>query len=639
MLAKKALSATAGAPKLYVEDVMSCFLYTGNGSTQTITNNIDLSGEGGLVWIKQRDGTANHTLTDTARGTDFQLASNSNVAQSNVTTRVTAFNTTGFNLGASSAVNGSPNTYASWTFRKAKKFFDVVTFTQSGTSGYQTINHNLGSVPGVIIIKGVGQADGWFVYHRSIPTQVTYLNQTNAAANFTLSNSVTSTTFNFNLTDFGFGNGATYVAYLFAHDAGGFGDAGSDNVISCGSYTGNGSSTGPTVTLGYEPQWLLIKRTDSAYGWFIQDNMREMSYSNHRYLIANTSGAEGASGAAVVKPLATGFQLGVTDAEFNASGGTYIYIAIRRGPMKTPTTGTSVFTPIARTGTGSATTISGVGFAADLLWDGVRNTAGYGNFLLDKLRGGSQRLGAYTTAAEVTESPAPVTQFENTSVNISGSGTVNDSGVTYVNWLFQRAPGFFDVVCYTGDGTNNRNINHNLGVAPELLIAKRRSATGNWFVLLPSGNVRVNLNNDLASPTYSGAWAGTTPTATTFSLGSDADINASASTYVTYLFASLSGVSKIGTYTGNGSSVTVTTNFQPRFILVKRTDSTGNWIVSDSARGLVAGNDPYLLLNSTAAEDTDEDWVDVSSTSFTVNQTTASNANVNTGTYIYLAIA
>lgn len=84
--------------------------------------------------------------------------------------------------------------------------------------------------------------------------------------------------------------------------------------------------------------------------------------------------------------------------------------------------------------------------------------------------------------------------------------------------------------------------------------------------------------------------------------------------------------------------MTVTTNFQPRFILVKRTDSTGDWIVSDSARGLVAGNDPYLELNTADAEVTNEDWVDISSTSFTVNQTT-NNANVNTGTYLYLAIS
>jgi hypothetical protein len=124
-----------------------------------------------------------------------------------------------------------------------------------------------------------------------------------------------------------------------------------------------------------------------------------------------------------------------------------------------------------------------------------------------------------------------------------------------------------------------------------------------------------------------------------FTVGTGATVNENSGTYVAYLFASVSGVSKVGSYTGNGSSVTVTTDFQPRFILVKRTDSNGNWIVSDSARGLVSGSDPYLLLNDTAAEDTDEDWVDITSTSFTVNQTTAANANVNTGTYVYLCIA
>lgn len=264
MLARKALAGTAGTPKLYVEDVFSTYLYTGTNANQSINNGIDLAGKGGLVWNKVRGATGNnsyHYLVDTVRGRSSGIASNASDAEyiSSAGNDLSAFTSTGYDLGPKEDFNASNFLNAqivSWTFRKAEKFFDVVTFTQSGTSGYQTINHNLGSVPGVIIIKGVGQADGWFVYHRSIPTQVTYLNQTNAAANFTLSNSVTSTTFNFNLTDFGFGNGATYVAYLFAHDAGGFGDAGSDSIIKCGSFT---ATSGTFTDLGWEPQWLLVK--------------------------------------------------------------------------------------------------------------------------------------------------------------------------------------------------------------------------------------------------------------------------------------------------------------------------------------------------------------------------------------------
>jgi hypothetical protein len=118
-------------------------------------------------------------------------------------------------------------------------------------------------------------------------------------------------------------------------------------------------------------------------------------------------------------------------------------------------------------------------------------------------------------------------------------------------------------------------------------------------------------------------------------------LNASGSTYVAYLFASVSGVSKVGTYTGNGSSQTINCAFTTgaRFVMIKRTDSTGDWYVWDSARGIVSGNDPYLALNSTATEVTSNDSVDPDSTGFIVNQVAASNINVNGATYIFLSIA
>ena len=101
------------------------------------------------------------------------------------------------------------------------------------------------------------------------------------------------------------------------------------------------------------------------------------------------------------------------------------------------------------------------------------------------------------------------------------------------------------------------------------------------------------------------------------------------------------GVSKVGSYTGNGSSQTINCAFTTgaRFVLIKRTDSTGGWLVWDSARGIVAGNDPYLALNSTAAQVTSDDSVDTDNTGFVVNQVAASNINVNAATYIFLAIA
>jgi hypothetical protein len=130
-------------------------------------------------------------------------------------------------------------------------------------------------------------------------------------------------------------------------------------------------------------------------------------------------------------------------------------------------------------------------------------------------------------------------------------------------------------------------------------------------------------------------------TATALLLGGDTDVSGAGSTYVAYLFASCPGVSKVGSYTGNGSSQTIDCGFAAgaRFVLIKRTNAAGDWYVWDTARGIVSGNDPHLSLNTTAAEVTTNDTIDPASSGFIVNQVSATNVNVSSATYIYLAIA
>ena len=124
-------------------------------------------------------------------------------------------------------------------------------------------------------------------------------------------------------------------------------------------------------------------------------------------------------------------------------------------------------------------------------------------------------------------------------------------------------------------------------------------------------------------------------------VNSNDNVNTSGRTYVAYLFATCAGVSKVFSYTGNGSSQTINCGFTggARFVLIKRTDNTGDWYVWDSARGIVSGNDPHLSLNTTAAEVTTDDTIDTDSTGFVVNQVSATNVNVSSATYIGLAIA
>jgi len=358
-----------------------------------------------------------------------------------------------------------------------------------------------------------------------------------------------------------------------------------------------------------------------------------------RRLKANLSDAE--DGTAQIFPNATGFSTAIGSA-------TYIYIAIRRGPMKTPTDATKVFANLIYTGNATANTSRTTGILTDLIVSHQYNSGGINTGIYDRLRGAGKLLQLNLTDAEATQT--------STSIGLSGfdkqngyiaaqdqnQGTINFNGIGYVNWSFRRAPGYLDVVAYTGTGSA-RTVSHNLGVAPELMIVKRRNLTESWAVYsssLPASD-RLRLNFDGGAATISTYWNSTAPTSSVFTVGSDNATNASSSTYIAYLFASCPGVSKVGSYTGTGTTLSVNCGFTAgaRFVLIKRTDSTGDWYVWDTARGIVSGNDPYLLLNSTAAEVTSTDYIDPLSSGFQISSSAPAAINANGGSFIFLAIA
>jgi hypothetical protein len=302
-----------------------------------------------------------------------------------------------------------------------------------------------------------------------------------------------------------------------------------------------------------------------------------------------------------------------------------------------------VFTPATRTGTGTTgVVVTDATFPIDLVIGRGRAASNPTPIWIDRLRGATVQLRSDNTDAEaastIMSSLASQTGWIGST---SGTGAWNTSAVNYIQWYFRRAPGFFDVVCYTGTGAN-RTVSHNLGVAPELMIVKCRSAINDWAVYANNDNTDyLLLNSTAATADDNTYWNDTSPTSSVFSVGTNADVNTNTATYVAYLFASVSGVSKVGSYTGNGSNQTINCGFTAgaRFVLIKRTDSTGDWYVWDSARGIVAGNDPYLLLNSTAAEVTNTDYVDTSNAGFEISSTAPAAINANGGTFIFLAIA
>lgn len=645
---KQGIWPTAGNkdPSAFIENLFQTWVYTGNGTTQTINNGIDLAGKGGMVWGKTRDAVVAHTITDTVRGVDKEIFPNLTDAQQTRATgtgSVFAFNSNGFSTsGVNGFINYSGLLEVAWTFREQAKFFDIVTYT--GTGSARTVAHNLGSEPGFIIVKRTNSADEWFCYHRSLSANnVIYLNLTNAtnsAPNMWNNTAPTSTVFSLG-TDSGVNaNGGTYVAYLFAHNAGGFGLTGTDNVISCGSYTGNGSATGPVVTLGYEPQWVMVKRTDSTSNWTMFDTMRGMSQTSANLLYANLSSDEGIGTQGWVVPNATGFQLAISQSSVNASGGTYIYIAIRRGPMAVPTTGTSVFSPIAAS-SGTQTT----GFPVDMQILSYR--AGTDPLLnhqvIDRLRGVSSTstadgnyLNTSSNAAQSNAAPFSSILMSNTGFQVGN----NYAGASSVFQSFRRAPGFFDAVCFTVSGTVP--LAHNLTVAPEMVIYKTRGSADSWWVCV--NRTGVGQINGTGAWALTGLGNGLTAiaqvTSTTFS-NLNGSLLSPGNTVVAYLFASAPGVSKVGLYTGTGTTQTINCGFTggARFVMIKRTDDTGDWFVWDTARGMIPANDPYLRLNSTAAEVTGTDFVDTTSVGFEITSTAPAAINANGGTFIFLAIA
>ena len=648
----QAAAGNAGGAALDITDVFSTYLYEGTGSGFSITNGVDLT-EGGLVWMKRRDISRDHALYDTERGVGRYLRTNLANGQDadNGTAGVRSFNSDGFTLGSNdTGENDSGGDYASWTFRKAPKFFDVVTYTGDGTDE-RDIAHNLGGPVGCLMVKCTSEAADWQVLHKDANRLI--LNST--AAQYSVANTAarfgddvtitrpTSTHFTVSTPGNADTNksGATYVAYLFAHNDGDgeFGPSGDQDIIKCGSYTGNGSTNGPEIDLGWEPQWLLVKPASVADNWTVYDNMRGLTAKNSAdfFLYPNSTAAESNNNFIVANP--RGFSLEGTNQLVNGSGQTYIYIAIRRGPLAPPESGTEVFAVDTRNGTSPSPPLYTSGFVVDAALE--RNVSSSGSNILASRMTGQRYLLTDSTSAELAAGAGY--QFDYNDGWYDGTST--NSSV--YSWMFRRAPGFFDVVAYTGDGVAGRTVSHNLGVAPELIIVKNRTYNGSNWIVWCDQLTRVTeepfmiLNGTNGKLENNAYWNNGAHTDSVFETGSNLSVNGSGYSHIAYLFATLPGVSKVGSYTGNGSSQTIDCGFTSgaRFILIKRTDSTGDWYVWDTTRGIVAGNDPHLSLNTTTAEVTSDDSIDPDNSGFIVNQVSATNINVSSAEYIFYAIA
>ena len=321
--------------------VFDTVLYTGTGSSRSITG---LAFSPDLVWIKIRSSAFSHCLTDTVRGATKEINSNLTNAESTDTNGLTAFNSDGFSLGSSTVYNGNASTFVAWTWdagsstvtntqgsitssvrANATAGFSVVTYTGNGTSG-ATVGHGLGVKPSLIILKSRSNTYNWAVYHSSVgATKFLQLNTTVAA---TAATSVwndtepTSTLITFGNDVGENGNGATFVAYCFAPVVGysnGF------------SYTGNGSTDGSFVYLGFRPRLILLKCSSTTGNWTLVDTAREGYNVDNDPLYPNLSDAEGTTD--LLDITSNGFKLRTTDASVNSNAATYIGFAWAESPF------------------------------------------------------------------------------------------------------------------------------------------------------------------------------------------------------------------------------------------------------------------------------------------------------------------
>jgi hypothetical protein len=665
----QAAAGSAGGAALDVSEVFSPYLYDGTGSAQTITNNIDLSGEGGLVWIKSRNNAYFGNVFDTARGAGKYLFIPDSSGEATDTQRLSSFNSNGFSVGTNAGVNQSGDEVVSWTFRKAPKFFDVVTFT--GTGSAQNISHNLGSVPGMIIVKRTDSTGDWGVYHRGVNGgtnpenyRIKLESTTTQAPTSTFWNDTapTDSVFTVGTNSTVNASGGTYVAYLFAHNNsdGEFGPDSDKDVIKCGNYTGAGA-TDVDVNLGFEPQWVLIKGTDSQKNWVIFDNMRGVGYASNnaksdRYLKTNAADAE-IDAAGMVRFTATGFRITGTQADVAQSGENFLYMAIRMGPLAQPENGSDVME--SNTYTGNSTANHDVIPATSVRTDWVTITdrdgtsqgwSGYAHYFFDRKRGHDSSLSNTLTQAEIdgwnsyNDFAGPTSkggwQLRGSSSNLN---FLNKSGTDYVAHRFQRAPGFFDIVMYDGV-SGPQNVTHNLGIVPEMMWIKRVDGAKDWVVYHKDVGITKRLFLNSADPENTDAgdtyYDSTLPTASVVTVGGSPSnsgfTNGVGDRYLMYLFGTVAGVSKVGSFSHtSGSTTNVDCGFSngTRFLLYKRKDGTAHsWYLGDTARGLVSGDDAMTWWQTNFAEQVGN-VADPLSSGFQLPTT------LDSGNYIFWAVA
>ena len=653
--------------------------YTGTGSAHSIAHN--LGSVPGCIIIKNLGAGYNwcvyHSLMDSTNPANYsmQLDMMGARSQSSSTWNDTAPTSTHFTVGTNGDVNTNGSNFIAYLFAgsNATRWSDMLS-PASGTFDFpaeRAFNGKLESNPNrlrtsgnhilvtmtispaitiqagqSVVVYGEDAAIGNpYSYNGTATVTIdgtTYTSSTGDTHTFSHSGQLTQVTYRNNST-----GGRTYLEGIrvngdlltdgsffvngnpnyTAGEESKFGEDGDQSIVKCGNFvvSDSGFSNFDTVNLGWEPQWILEKPSNQANtNWCLYDTMRGINYDKSSRLEAQSSDEEeGNDDQPMLIPTATGFKVRSNNAD------TRVYIAIRRpdGYVGKPAeVGTEKFAMAY--GSTTNPSING-GIPIDFAM--VRRPATTENWYT-----GSRLTGPNKVYANLTDAMTSQGNF----VWDYMDGWQDSSNSNYLSWMWKRGQGF-DVVNYKGTGSNNTH-NHSLNSTPQMMWVKRRDSTSNWYVYHSglnggSGPQNYFLQLDTNDAEQNQAIWNNAPTSSVFSVSSDSHANTNNADYIAMLFASVDGISKVGYYDGGQTSIT--TGFQPRFLIIKRTDGSDAWWLLDTVRGWAGGNDAYLAINQTNAQWTDHDFGQPTSTGFTLTTDPYGSYNYSGHKYIYYAHA
>jgi len=656
-------------PTIVPTDYFEPVIYTGNGTTQSISS-LDFKPD--MVWTKARTVAYDHGLVDSVRGVSSLLYPSLTAAATTTSTAMQSFDSNGFTWGSNNKGNASNSTYVAWNWKAGGTAvsntdgdnnsamvsanpdagFSIITYTGTGTNN-SSVGHGLDSKPEMFIYKRFNSSGGWGIVHKDVNNYKAYLAFTSGTpTNDTNMNAPTDEVIRFNTTAPTYnGTNQNWLIYAF-HSV--------DGYSKVGSYVGTGGNV--NIVTGFRPATIIIKRTDNPEDWKIIDNKRGDFADS---LEPNESIAEEINNNSNFQSHSNGFTIGDTHGDYNANGGKYIFLAIAEENVQPEPELANSFNVVTYQGDGGTQNVNTVGFQPDLVWIKCRNVDDP-SALVDSVRGASETLFSDNTNNQ--RNRTSVTAFNSNGFTLGNYTNTNRINDTYVAWCWKASndstinnegsissvvsanpAAGFSVCSYTGLGSD-QSFGHGLSAAPEMVIIKRLDNTSEWNVHLKTLGTNNYLNLNTTAALNNSTIRIHSTDSTVVNVGGSSNVNGNGGTYVSYCFHSVDFYQRVGTYEGNGVVNTIYTDsngdntgtgaFQPRWVMIKNADGSGNWMMYDAIRDTDGTLGKFLEANTSDFEaDASSAYIVPNSTGWTTGSSNSVHLNQLNNTYIYLAIA